>query len=96
MALVGNIVRITAFFYNFAGVIAEPDTASIAVRFYDSKAVQIGSTVILSAANKITTGVYKYDYTIPATTSSTIIYEFTGTVDGSPSLNRGVIPVRWV
>lgn len=96
MALVGNTVRLTASFYNFAGVLTDPTGGSIVVKFYDSKMVQIGATVPLSLANQTSAGVYKYEYTIPVTTSPTIIYEFSGTVDGVTSLNRGVIPVRWV
>lgn len=97
MALVGNTVRVTGSFYNFAGVLTDPDVGTIFVKFYDSKMVQIGSSVNLTVgANKVSTGVFKYDYTIPVTTSPSIIYEFSGTVDSVTSLNRSVIPVRWV
>jgi hypothetical protein len=96
MALVGNTVRLTAKFYDFNNALADPAGIVATLKFYDSKKNQIGVTVNLTVANKVSTGIMRYDYTIPNTTSPFIIYEFSGTVDGVPSLDRGSIPVRWV
>lgn len=97
MALVGNTVKVQASFFNFANALIDPTVGSIFVKFYDSKMnVLSGPTLLTVAANKVSTGIFVYNYTIPVTTSPTIIYEFVATVDAVPSLNRGVIPVRWV
>lgn len=96
MALVGNTVRLTAKFYNFNNALSDPAGILATLKFYDSKKNQIGATVNLTVANKISTGIMQYDYNIPNTTSPFIIYEFSGTVDAVISLDRGSIPIRWV
>lgn len=96
MALVGNTVRLTAKFYNFSNILTDTSGILATLKIYDSKKNQIGSTINLTVAHKVSAGIMQYDYTIPNTTSPFIIYEFSGTVDSVISLNRGSIPLRWV
>lgn len=93
MAYIGNTIRLRASFYNFSDVLTDP--TAITLKFYDQKRVQIGSDISITVANKVSTGIYEYDYTIPNTTSSAIVYEWRGLISGEVSLARGVIPLRW-
>lgn len=61
-------------------------------RVYDEDKEQIGEDVSVEA---VSTGIYQYDYTIPAGTVP-LFYEFCGTLSGKPILARGVIEREWV
>lgn len=83
----GNTVRVKGTYKNNAGQPTDPSLPT--VRIYDSN-YDLITEVSLSDANKVGTGVYQYDYTIPAGKAHAIYYyEFYGEVTGVPALNRG-------
>ena len=84
MALVGNTVRYTATFRRFDGVAADPDNLTFSV--VDNTNRQLFA-IPLTIANKLSTGVYYYDYTIPGGMGDITIY-FNGILEGEPI--RGV------
>lgn len=90
MILTGDTIRLKASFYSFAGVLADPDVVTVKVYSH------IGQQVLTTAtATKDSTGVYHYDYTIPVE-SGDLVYEFSGTMDGTVSLGRAKIEKQWV
>lgn len=93
MAINGDTVRLTATFKNFADALTDP--TAITVKFYDQSKAQIGATITDGDIVKDSTGVYHYDYTIPDGYKK-IYYEFCGTIDGKPSVERDIIQVTFV
>ena len=90
----GDTIRLKATFYDWDGVLADP--TAITVTFYDSSKTAIGTAVTLTLETaKISTGVYFYDYTVPSGYTK-MYYEFNGTVDGDPSIERGELRVTWL
>lgn len=93
MALTSNTVRLKAEFKTFADVLADP--TGITLKIYDKFKKQIGTTITITSANKVSTGVYQYDYTIP-TGYTYIVYEYAGTLEGSVVLGRNHIDIEWL
>lgn len=73
--LIGNTVRIVAKFHTFTGPLADPENITLA--FFDSADKQIGTTIDITSANRLSAGIYEYFYTIP-TGYGRIWYEFAG------------------
>ena len=83
----GNTIRLRGTFNNNAGTPTDPDVPT--VRVYDNFYTLLGE-FILGTANRISTGTYQYDYTIPSGTIDKVYYyEFYGEYSGVPALNRG-------
>lgn len=86
---VGDTLRLTATFYTFAGVLADPTT--VVVNIYDINRTLL---VTAAAATKDSTGVYHYDYT--TTVEGRLAVEFTGTLETKTVLTRTAFTVSWV
>jgi hypothetical protein len=70
------------------------DPAEITFTAYaEDMTVETGFPVTLGAEHKVTTGVYKYDYTAPST-PGTYIAEFKGTASGTTVLKRMRLEVK--
>lgn len=83
----GNTIRLKGTFKNNAGDPTDPTVINLIIydRFY-----RLLSQYPLGSSNKVSTGVYFYDYTIPAgVQDQTYYYEFYGEITGIPALNRG-------
>ena len=105
MALSGNTVRLKCEFKTFDDEYADP--TAITLKIFDKDKAQIGATIEISCAYQTDTGIYEYDYTIPALSvlieylSTTLIsctkifYEFSGTLDGEVITGRDKIIVNW-
>ena len=91
--LVGNTVRITAKFHTFSGALADP--TSITLTFYDFSNMQIGATVNITAANRVSAGVYLYDYVVPDVYRK-IYYEFAGIQENERQAFAGHIDIQRV
>ena len=90
MIFTGDTIRLDVLFYSFAGALADPDT--VTVKIY----AHIGQQLLTTAtASKTSTGVYYYYYTVP-TENGKLVYEFSGTMDGTPTLVRGIIESTWI
>jgi len=90
MAYTGDTIRLYGRFYNWAGALS--DVAGESIKIYDGKGTQIATGTPI----KESTGVYYYEYTIPATYSDPLVYEMSGTLEGSTILARSTIERRWV
>ena len=91
MAFIGNTVRIKGTFRDWNGALGDP--TGLTLKLYDQLRNQIGAT--LSSFTHEGTGVYHYDYVIPDVQTPYLVYEWAGTLSGTPILGRGEIPVRW-
>lgn len=92
MALIGNTVRITCEFRTFEGDYDDPTNITLTV--YDTQKVVIGTAISIGSGNRLSEGVYFYDYVVP-TGHNVIIAEFKGTLQGSTVLSRKEIVPRW-
>ncbi len=89
----GNTIRLKCNFKTFAGVDSDPE--SITLKIYNKYRKQIGNTISITNTNKVSTGNYQYDYTVPSGYDQ-IIYEYSGTLEGSTITARDAIDVSWV
>lgn len=81
----GNTVRTQATFKNFSGELTDP--SGIRVTIYEAGTWNVvHRSDELTEANKLSTGVYFYDYVVERT--GLFWREWCGTVDGLPSLRR--------
>ena len=106
MALCGNTVRLKCEFKTFNDEYDDPD--GITLKIFDKDKTQIGETIDITDAYTTETGIYEYDYVIPALStliadlSTTLInctkifYEFSGTLEGDVITGRDKIIVTWV
>jgi len=92
MAIAGNTVRLKAEFKTFDEVYADP--TNIKLKIYDKNRKIIGN-IVLDNNNKVSTGIYQYDYTIPNNCTE-ITYEFSGVLENKLITGRSVIDVDWV
>ena len=92
MALSNNTVRIQAEFKTFANEYADP--TSITLKIYDKRRKQVGTTISITSEDKLSTGIYTYDYTIPLGYDE-LTYEFSGTLEGHTITGRSGITVTW-
>lgn len=97
MATIGNTIRLTATFKNFAGVLTDVTGDAVTVRILQSTDPfdQIGSDITTGIV-KVSTGVYRLDYTIPLDSPRSFIYEFSGDVEGSTELGRKKVSVTFI
>lgn len=90
MAYTGDTIRLYGRFYNWAGALA--DVTGPAIDVYDGK----GTLIVSGTPAKESTGVYYFEYLVPATFSDPIVYEMSGTLEGTTILARATIERRWV
>ena len=88
----GTSVRLTCDFYNFEGLLTNPDTVKITI--YDYK-YEIIDSISMGSSNNAGVGKYYYDY-LTDLKESRYIYEWYGEIDGKPSLKRGSFQTRFI
>lgn len=88
----GDTIRLQAVFSTFAGVVSDL-SSNPTLKIYDHNLVVL-TTIAGSSLTKPSTGTYYYDYTLPST-AGTYYYEFSGTVESTIILRRGVIVVAF-
>lgn len=93
MPLIGNTIKLRAEFKDFDGIPYDPTDITLTV--YDDNRVLVSGPISLGEGNKISNGVYEYDYTIPAGNTN-LVYEFKGLIGGKPVLGRSKISRTWV
>ncbi len=90
----GNTITLECTFQDNNGNISDPD--SVKVITYDYKHVKLDEYTG-SDITKVSTGVYKFDYTPPTNVSrSFVYYEWNGTRAGKVSLLRNEIKTEFL
>lgn len=93
--LAGDTIRLTCEFKDFSGVLADPST--INVKIYDETQKVVNTYTIDPIANKLETGKYFYDYTIPMDfVGKKVEYEWNAVISGVVSLNRSSFDVVFI
>lgn len=85
--IIGNTVRITHTFMSWGGTPVDAQTPTVKV--YAGK-VQ-GEPLDTIVPDKIETGTYQVEYTVPAGIYD-LIFEFSGTAEGTPEVTRISMP----
>ena len=88
----GDTVRLTAMFYNWAGVLADTLTLPT-IKIYDKNETLL-TTIPGASVTKSATGTYYYDYTPPD--KGLYVYEFAGTQDSTTILRRASFNTKFV
>lgn len=92
--LCGNTYRVKATFKDFDGQNVDPNIVKFIL--YDKKYEKINEYV-LNSSNKISDGVWFYDYEIPMEhIDRKFYYEFYGEIGGKPFINREGFKVEFV
>ena len=86
----GNTIKIKATFYDISNVLVDPDAILFKVYNGDKKPLY---AKFLTIDNKISTGLYEVNYTLPNETE--IFYEFNGVKDGFAIVNREQIKLSF-
>jgi hypothetical protein len=89
--IIGNTVRITHTYMSWAGVPVDVETP--AVKVYAGKVH--GEPLATIVPEKIETGKYQIDYTVPAGIYD-LIFEFSGTAEGLPEVTRISMPRSYI
>lgn len=92
MAIQGDTVRLGVEFRDFAGYLVDP--SSITLKVYSARKEVLLSTTI-TASDKVSTGIYEYDYVLPYGHTK-LYYEWGATVDSGPMIERGTIDLEFV
>lgn len=86
----GNTIKIKSTFYDINHTLVDPD--AILFRVYDPNKKALYAK-FLTIDNKISTGLYEINYTLP--NESSITYEFNGVKDGFAIVNREEIKLSF-
>lgn len=89
--IAGETIRLEASFYNFGKALADPTSVTFKAYTYSDRTV-----LITANATKDSVGVYYYYYTVADDSYGSIVCEFTGMLDGSPTVVRELLLVKWV
>ena len=93
MGLMKNTVRLMAEFTSFSDVLADP--SGITLEVYEKNT---GTSLMSFSGSSITReslGVYYANFTVPKGVG-TIEYEWSGTMESYPIVNRGIISREWL
>ena len=92
MAIQGDTVRLGVEFRDFDGYLVDP--SSITLKVFSVKKDLLFSVAITSA-DKVSTGIYEYDYVLPYNHTK-LFYEWAAIVSSGPMVERGTIDVEFV
>jgi len=93
MGLTKNTIRLIAEFTSFSGTLDDPSNITLTIDEQNT-GVSLKSLTIADIIRD-SLGSYHYDYTVPKGVGN-LIYEWSGTMDGSPIVNRGLISREWL
>ncbi len=93
MATMGNTVRLTVTFTDWDATPVDP--TGVALRILDADYNQLGATIPEASLTHVSTGVFRYDYTIPYGRDE-LYAEFSGLSGGTTVLGRLRIDREWV
>ena len=92
MAFTGEAIKLRVHFKDFDGQLVDP--TNITLKIFNSNKEQQGETIAITETNKISIGIYEYNYTLP-NTDGELILEFAGNNSGSPIVIRKTINVTF-
>lgn len=92
MAIQGDTVRLGVEFRDFDGYLVDP--SSITLKIYSVKK-EILLSISITASDKVSTGIYEYDYVLPFGHSK-LYYEWGSVIGTNPAIERGTIDVEFV
>jgi len=92
MAIIYNTLRLRAEFKTFNDEYGDP--SNITLKVFDTHRIQIGTTIDIGATEKLTTGIYQYDYLLPIGYTS-VVYEFSGVLEDEIITGRSTIKCDW-
>ncbi len=93
MALHGDTIKLRAEFRTFDHVLIDP--ANIVLKIYDRLQNQLGESIDIGPAQRVSEGIYEYAYTIP-NADGALYYEFTANPESLPAVARGMIERKWI
>ena len=93
MAFTGDSIKLKVHFKDFDGQYVDP--TNITLKVYNETKEQLGETINITETNKISIGIYEYNYTLP-NADSDLILEFSGSNSGSPIIIRKTINITFV
>jgi hypothetical protein len=100
VAYTGDTVRLKVNFKTYDGNAIDPTDVKLKIYKPTTNSYELISTIQLSPANKVGVGEYQYDYVIPEDLINSgvnfLVYEFSGLYNGSTTLARDKIDVRFV
>ena len=89
----GDTIKLTCTFVNFSDAPVDPTEVKMII--YDANYNQVSET-ILDATHRTGTGTYFYNYIADVDKDTRIIYEWFGTIDGTPSIKRGSFKIVFI
>ena len=96
MALTGGAVRLEWEYRDFDGVLTDPvPSTSLELNIYDGTRTSV-TTIASTLVTQLSTGKYRYDYTIPSTETAPLYVEVKGNISGTPDVGRTTIKTSWV
>lgn len=87
----GTTIRFEVEFFGFDDKAVDPETVTL--KIYDSKYKEVYSAMV--ADNNGSTGKYHHDY-VTEKEEARLYYEWLATINGKPSLRRGMFMTRFV
>jgi di/tripeptidase len=87
----GNTLKFIATFHDWINNLVDPTSVTFKLLNHSMEVLETFDATTTPAVTKKSTGVYELIHTVD--TPGTYIYEFCGTIDGTPSLKRGEITV---
>jgi hypothetical protein len=89
MPLIGDTIRLKGEFKGFDGEYVDPDDVKLVV--YDGQQKEVAEVT----PTHDDTGKYYHDYVIPEGRTSTMYFEYIGTLGGMPILGRKSFERKW-
>ncbi len=89
----GDTIKLTCTFVNFNDAPVDPTEVKIII--YDATYTKISET-ILDNTHRTGTGTYFYNYIADVDKDTKIIYEWYGTIEGTPSIKRGSLKIVFI
>jgi hypothetical protein len=88
--IIGNTVRLEHTYMSWAGTPVDVTSPTIKVYNGDARGTPI-ETIELTDTEKIETGKYRYDYTVPDGIYD-LVFEFSGVAENTPEVTRVSVP----
>jgi len=95
VALVKNTIRLYATFTTFSDLFSDPTEITLTIREVNDKTLISSYSYSASTITRESEGVYYATLTMPEGIGS-LEYEWTGTLEDYPIVNRGTIAREWM